>query len=44
MVPAMMSHLLEDVGYASAWQLESEIDPKGSDHNKSSGYTQHSPW
>lgn len=43
MVPLMMSHLLENVGYASAWQLKSEIDPKGSDHYKSPGYTQHSP-
>lgn len=43
MVTVMMSHLLENVGYASAWQLKSEIDPKGSDHYKSPGYTQHSP-
>lgn len=43
MAEEMMSHLLENVGYTSAWQLESEIDPKGSDHYESPWYTQHSP-
>lgn len=36
--------VLQDVCDAGARKLKAEVDPEGSNHNKCSGDSQHSPW